>query len=108
MRNIKHLTNSHCLHGDALPSILGFLFDNPQWRPALRAPSRKPSLRKTSTTALDTGLGLHGVDVAAEQPVMAPSCLSECPLLRRVSGASGHIAGIAKTALMTRRRHWLD
>jgi hypothetical protein len=55
--------------------------------------------------ALDTGLGPHGVDVAAEQAVMAPSCLSECPLSGEYRGQSGHIAGIVKTALMTRCGH---
>jgi hypothetical protein len=58
-------------------------------------------LRKTSTDgALDTGLGLHGVDVAAEQAVMAPTCLSGM-----FSGAERTYPGIAKTALMTLNDH---
>jgi hypothetical protein len=71
-----------------LPSILGFLFDNPKWWPALRCSFQETELAQDiHDGALDTGFGLHGVDVAAEQAVMAPSCLSECPLSRRVSGA---------------------
>ena len=48
-----------------LPSILGFLFDNPKWWPALRCSLQEAKLAQdVDDGALDTGLGLHGVDVA--------------------------------------------
>jgi hypothetical protein len=95
------------LHGDDLPSILGFLFDNPQWQRALRCALQETELAQDiHDGALDTGLGPHGVDVAAEQAVMAPSYLSGMSAVNgEYRGQSGHIAGIAKTALMTPTGH---
>lgn len=83
-----------------LPSILGFLFDNPKWWPAPRCSFQETELAQDiHDGALDTGLDSHGVDVAAEQAVMAPICLSG---MSAVTASIGGRADISRASLKRR------
>ena len=66
---------------------------------AIRRPGDTLEIVLILDGALDTGLGPHGVDVAAEQAVMAPSCLSG---MSAVTASIGGRADISRASLKRR------